>query len=165
MLGSKRQHASGTCPDRPGLKLIKDDALSVYESTFRKMRTDQPPLMARASAEATRSCQDTNTCLCRPDSSVASVTRRETIGSNITCQGAVDLSSGTTSWKSPSMPDADGLVCFHCRRKTCAGCWRHCAQCEEDFCSVCSILDFSERYDRAFCLDCYSSIQISTTLK
>ncbi|KAI5081702.1 hypothetical protein GOP47_0001445 [Adiantum capillus-veneris] len=162
MLGAKRQ-ATGVCPDRPSVKLIKDDALSVYESTFLKLHSDKPPpivahpRVVNGNVEHTGCSQDLDTCLCKPKE-LAVIREKTTF--NTACQGSADLSIGSSSLQGQCMSSFHGQMCFHCRRITCTRCRRQCVQCEEEFCSVCSILDFNERYDRAFCLDCYSSIPI-----
>ncbi|MCO5557444.1 hypothetical protein L7F22_011008 [Adiantum nelumboides] len=160
MLGAKRQ-ATSVCPDRPSVKLLKDDALSVYESTFLKLHSDKRPPIAgqpgvvSGGVRHTRCSQDLHSCQCKSEGSAV---LREKMSLNTQYPGAAVLSFGSSSSQGLCASKCSGQLCFHCRRITCARCCRHCYQCDEEFCSVCSILDFNERYDRAFCLDCYSSI-------
>lgn len=44
--------------------------------------------------------------------------------------------------------------CNHCSKPICGGCIQPCCCCGQDFCSVCSIYDYSEYATRSVCLDC-----------
>ena len=46
------------------------------------------------------------------------------------------------------------IICAHCSRVCCGPCTRQCAQCSDVFCTFCSILNYEEIQDRAFCLSC-----------
>eukprot|EP01135_Chromosphaera_perkinsii_P010585 Nk52_evm1s2177 gene=Nk52_evmTU1s2177 len=49
--------------------------------------------------------------------------------------------------------------CYHCERNTCDNCMRNCSQCQNVFCSVCSIVNYDQRYDRVFCFSCNDEIE------
>jgi len=46
------------------------------------------------------------------------------------------------------------VICVFCERHTCTDCSRQCALCAGIFCSLCSIANYDERYERYFCLGC-----------
>ncbi|KAL9952211.1 hypothetical protein ACROYT_G039426 [Oculina patagonica] len=46
------------------------------------------------------------------------------------------------------------VTCVFCERNTCDDCSRQCAHCTGTFCSLCSIVNYDERYERCFCLGC-----------
>lgn len=48
----------------------------------------------------------------------------------------------------------DTVRCAHCDKECCESCSRMCADCQETFCTFCSTVDYRERYERSFCLDC-----------
>jgi hypothetical protein len=49
----------------------------------------------------------------------------------------------------------DSLVaCSHCDKRACELCLRECSACQDFFCSVCSRIDYGQRFERAFCFDC-----------
>ncbi|MCO5599414.1 hypothetical protein L7F22_053517 [Adiantum nelumboides] len=111
MLGAKRQ-ATSVCPGRPLVKLIKDDALSVYESTFLKLQSDKrPPIFGQpgvvsGGVRQTRCSQDLHSCHCKSE------------GSSLNTQnpGAAMLSFGSSLLEGSSASKCSGQLCFHCRR-------------------------------------------------
>ena len=44
--------------------------------------------------------------------------------------------------------------CHFCDHRICSGCTKRCAACQQDFCSLCTVVDYTERTERDFCLDC-----------
>ncbi|CAM9706674.1 unnamed protein product [Discosporangium mesarthrocarpum] len=50
-------------------------------------------------------------------------------------------------------------VCSHCDRGVCTGCSQECKGCGAFHCSLCLCTDYSERYERYFCLPCYEREQ------
>ncbi|XP_023658178.1 apoptosis regulatory protein Siva [Paramormyrops kingsleyae] len=44
--------------------------------------------------------------------------------------------------------------CAQCERHACPSCTRLCSGCSGVCCSVCTVVDYSERYDRVLCFDC-----------
>ncbi|KAJ2098901.1 hypothetical protein GGI09_003067 [Coemansia sp. S100] len=44
--------------------------------------------------------------------------------------------------------------CNYCSRVLCVGCQNQCCCCGQNFCSMCSTLDYAEYETRAVCLDC-----------
>ncbi|XP_066550280.1 apoptosis regulatory protein Siva [Amia ocellicauda] len=44
--------------------------------------------------------------------------------------------------------------CSQCDRLPCPSCSRQCISCASLCCSVCTIVDYSDRYDRVLCFDC-----------
>ena len=47
--------------------------------------------------------------------------------------------------------------CSFCDRQACTACLRDCEECHFSFCSLCSVVDYNERIDRCYCLDCHQS--------
>ncbi|KAJ8341441.1 hypothetical protein SKAU_G00337320 [Synaphobranchus kaupii] len=45
-------------------------------------------------------------------------------------------------------------LCSQCERSVCPSCTRQCNCCSGLCCSVCTIVDYSDRYDRVLCCDC-----------
>ncbi|XP_061118964.1 apoptosis regulatory protein Siva [Conger conger] len=45
-------------------------------------------------------------------------------------------------------------ACSQCDRSVCPSCIRQCSDCSGLCCSVCTIVDYSDRYDRVLCCDC-----------
>ncbi|XP_016361829.1 apoptosis regulatory protein Siva-like [Sinocyclocheilus anshuiensis] len=46
--------------------------------------------------------------------------------------------------------------CSQCERPACAACIRQCNICSDRCCSLCTITDYSERYERVLCCGCSS---------
>eukprot|EP00727_Mastigamoeba_balamuthi_P005211 m51a1_g14689 hypothetical protein (142) ;mRNA; f:99746-100346 len=46
------------------------------------------------------------------------------------------------------------LPCAWCSQRVCAGCARTCAECGDTFCTMCSVINYDQRHERAFCLNC-----------
>ncbi|XP_016114656.1 apoptosis regulatory protein Siva-like, partial [Sinocyclocheilus grahami] len=46
--------------------------------------------------------------------------------------------------------------CSRCERPACAACIRQCNICSERCCSLCTVTDYSERYERVLCCGCSS---------
>lgn len=44
--------------------------------------------------------------------------------------------------------------CSQCERRTCSSCSRLCSSCSSLCCSVCTIIDYSGRYDEVLCCSC-----------
>ena len=44
--------------------------------------------------------------------------------------------------------------CSFCEQEVCTDCVRRCELCDGVFCHLCSVLDYSERWERAICLSC-----------
>ncbi|XP_008320980.1 apoptosis regulatory protein Siva [Cynoglossus semilaevis] len=44
--------------------------------------------------------------------------------------------------------------CSQCDRPTCSSCSRQCSRCSNNCCSVCTIIDYSGRYDEVVCCSC-----------
>ncbi|XP_061751396.1 apoptosis regulatory protein Siva [Nerophis ophidion] len=44
--------------------------------------------------------------------------------------------------------------CFQCERLSCLSCSRQCSNCFNQCCSVCTIIDYSGRYDEVLCCSC-----------
>lgn len=49
---------------------------------------------------------------------------------------------------------AASKACTHCTRYFCSPCARVCDGCCEVFCTLCSVLNYEQATDRAFCLSC-----------
>uniref|UniRef100_A0A8C1UHZ5 Apoptosis regulatory protein Siva n=1 Tax=Cyprinus carpio TaxID=7962 RepID=A0A8C1UHZ5_CYPCA len=47
-------------------------------------------------------------------------------------------------------------ACSQCERHACAACIQQCNICSEHCCSLCSVTDYSERYERVLCCGCSS---------
>ncbi|XP_052475550.1 apoptosis regulatory protein Siva-like [Carassius gibelio] len=47
-------------------------------------------------------------------------------------------------------------ACSRCERHACAACFQQCNICSERCCSVCTVTDYSERYERVLCCGCSS---------
>ncbi|XP_016377860.1 apoptosis regulatory protein Siva [Sinocyclocheilus rhinocerous] len=46
--------------------------------------------------------------------------------------------------------------CSQCERHACAACFQQCNICSERCCSLCTVTDYSERYERVLCCGCSS---------
>ncbi|XP_060919203.1 apoptosis regulatory protein Siva [Labrus mixtus] len=44
--------------------------------------------------------------------------------------------------------------CSQCERRSCSSCTRQCSSCSNLCCSVCTIIDYSGRYDEVICCSC-----------
>ncbi|KAL4656420.1 apoptosis regulatory protein Siva [Arapaima gigas] len=44
--------------------------------------------------------------------------------------------------------------CMHCERHACPSCTRICSSCSSLCCSICTVVDYTDRYDRVLCCDC-----------
>ena len=53
----------------------------------------------------------------------------------------------------------DLLACSHCEKQSCAVCLRQCEGCLEIFCQICSRIDYSTRFEKCFCYECYTANQ------
>jgi len=57
---------------------------------------------------------------------------------------------------SQSQPHTTMDTCSFCDRSVCSSCTRQCQGCQENFCTLCSTLDYTSRAEeRSFCLDCF----------
>lgn len=55
--------------------------------------------------------------------------------------------------------ESDDLIpCTHCSHTVCSVCTRQCEACMDFFCTVCSRLDYSFRFEKAFCYTCYDAV-------
>ncbi|XP_063958201.1 apoptosis regulatory protein Siva-like [Lytechinus pictus] len=54
--------------------------------------------------------------------------------------------------QNPGMPVH--FVCAYCEKNLCYGCRKICVNCESGFCTSCSTVNYDERCDRVFCLNC-----------
>jgi hypothetical protein len=53
---------------------------------------------------------------------------------------------------------ANCQACSYCDKISCdGGCLKYCENCGNSFCTACTMIDYSHRYDRILCLDCYYS--------
>ncbi|XP_071785757.1 apoptosis regulatory protein Siva-like [Asterias amurensis] len=48
--------------------------------------------------------------------------------------------------------------CYACRSPLCTNCSSACLQCCNGFCSMCSMVNYDENFDRLFCLSCASQL-------
>ncbi|KTF90474.1 hypothetical protein cypCar_00037030 [Cyprinus carpio] len=46
--------------------------------------------------------------------------------------------------------------CSQCERHACAACFQQCSVCSERCCCLCTVTDYSERYERVLCCGCSS---------
>ncbi|XP_029207708.2 uncharacterized protein [Acropora muricata] len=46
------------------------------------------------------------------------------------------------------------VACSFCEKNSCANCSRYCENCAGVFCTLCSITNYDERFERCFCLGC-----------
>ncbi|XP_018583025.1 apoptosis regulatory protein Siva [Scleropages formosus] len=44
--------------------------------------------------------------------------------------------------------------CMQCERHACPSCTRLCSNCSSLCCSICTVVDYTDRYDRVLCCDC-----------
>ncbi|ESP01654.1 hypothetical protein LOTGIDRAFT_205137 [Lottia gigantea] len=44
--------------------------------------------------------------------------------------------------------------CYFCDKRLCFPCTRNCDKCNEKFCQMCSLLNYDEAFERAFCFNC-----------
>lgn len=170
MLGFKRQ-AFDACPERSQSKVSKDDASSIYESTLHKMflgeRLDRRSRLTSAASESRLTSPVVATFeggnVCEAAGSVKCDLGEATASAGELAVRLIDSGServvSISTQKSCCLMRNDNYACFHCRRKICILCLKHCTACQEDFCTTCALSDFTERYDRAFCLDCHDSTQ------
>lgn len=56
--------------------------------------------------------------------------------------------------RNPGMPVH--YVCAYCEKNLCYGCRKICVNCESGFCTSCSTINYDERCDRVFCMNCSS---------
>lgn len=54
--------------------------------------------------------------------------------------------------------------CDHCASTHAEDQMRQCWNCQGVYCGCCSVANFDERYDRAFCLDCHQAYTRRRTL-
>eukprot|EP00249_Psilotum_nudum_P000229 c1094_g1_i1 orf=308-820(+) len=162
MLGLKRQSYGRGCAERPTSKLLKDDLQSIYESTLHK-------LFAGASSDSHHPDTPNHASSCLAASSPDG--KGDLSGANApissSASSSTDLRNNTIlrGENTCSCQKNSDFDCFHCRRKICRHCSRHCDCCQQLFCTLCSLLNFNERYDTAFCLDCSRLVEKKDILK
>lgn len=65
------------------------------------------------------------------------------------------LTATTPTTTTTRMDPSQKSVCTNCERSACSDCTRQCESCNQQFCSMCSVTDYSQRADRIFCFDCH----------
>lgn len=175
MLGFKRR-SLGSCPQRSETKILKDDAASIYEFTLHKIlaggNPDRQSRFIRSKSESVLSPITASTSegagFC---GTAASAHHR--LGAGTMSAGNMaapftelrrDVSQSSSSAKNCCLTADDDLLCFHCGKKICVSCSQQCSGCQEEFCNLCSLPNFSERHDRVFCLDCQILSQNETKM-
>mmetsp|Transcript_6148 Transcript_6148/g.9439 ORF Transcript_6148/g.9439 Transcript_6148/m.9439 type:complete len:219 (-) Transcript_6148:64-720(-) len=59
--------------------------------------------------------------------------------------------------RQPSVECHSFSGCSFCDRLSCQLCTRQCDVCQNDFCTLCSVVDYHSTHERNFCLDCKST--------
>lgn len=79
-------------------------------------------------------------------------TQQPCVGIHHTSDVQKTQSSGCPHCKSqvPSCP----VKCVFCERSVCLQCCRECVNCSGIFCSLCSLINYDESFERCFCLSC-----------
>eukprot|EP00898_Chlorokybus_atmophyticus_P004251 jgi/Chlat1/4827/Chrsp31S04800 len=133
-LGTKRgAPASGHEDRHSDEKHAKTDERSVYEQTLKMLADGSRRLVGGTGGHV-------------HSDSAASTSGRPT--------STLSSAAGKCRLCEKGEPSA---ACAHCDRALCTKCYRFCDGCQQLYCSMCSIPNYDQPQDRAFCLDCSAS--------
>ncbi|KAJ7516991.1 hypothetical protein O6H91_21G023200 [Diphasiastrum complanatum] len=163
MFGCKRLAPCGGFSDNLG-KMGNDSTLSVYEKTLDKLmegarnttfnRKEQTPFRDEASQYHPSLMQNGSSQTTLREMGILESARSHFTAAVSDKQLAQQ--TGGNSCVVCSFNRNATSKCSHCMKSICNSCYRMCDGCEEAYCTLCTISNFEERYDRVFCFDCNS---------